>query len=321
MQDPTRTTDEIARIAWLYHVGGMSQEEVSRMLGLSRFKVMRLLAEARERGIVRVVVEHETAETLALAEKVRRAYGLAETLVAPGAGAMPGEAAAYARRAVGIAAASLLARRLEGNAPVTVGIGWGRTIAQMASAATGSRRGGVRFVTLMGTLSRMTATSPSDVCAQLADLCGGEAHLLPTPFIMDSEAACRSLVEQRLVRETLEIARASDVAFVSLGECTADALLFRAGILDETDLRALRAAGAVADTTGKFFDAQGRLLDHEINRRTPSISLEDLDRLDVVLLAAGRGKAQATRALLRSGLVDRLVADADLASALLDDRG
>ena len=34
--------------AWLYHVGQMSQEEVSRRLGISRFKVLRMLAEARD---------------------------------------------------------------------------------------------------------------------------------------------------------------------------------------------------------------------------------------------------------------------------------
>ena len=43
-------TDDVLHAAWLYHVGQMSQEEVSRTLGISRFKVLRLLAEAREVG-------------------------------------------------------------------------------------------------------------------------------------------------------------------------------------------------------------------------------------------------------------------------------
>ena len=33
--------DDLLQVAWLYHVGQLSQEEVSRRLGMSRFKVLR----------------------------------------------------------------------------------------------------------------------------------------------------------------------------------------------------------------------------------------------------------------------------------------
>ena len=50
----SRDSDDMIQATWLYHIGQMSQEEVSRRMGLSRFKVLRLLQDARDQGLVRV---------------------------------------------------------------------------------------------------------------------------------------------------------------------------------------------------------------------------------------------------------------------------
>jgi DNA-binding transcriptional regulator LsrR (DeoR family) len=305
--------DDLLQVAWLYHVGHLSQEEVSRRLGMSRFKVLRLLAEARERGFVRVSIEHATSPALALADELTRRFDLVEAQVAP----LPeGAGDDHARRAVGIVAAGLLARLGSGE-PRTIGLGWGRTVAAMAEALAGLRNPGLRFVSLMGTMTRVSGTGPFDVTTRLAALTGGTALVLPAPFLCDSEADARVLLRQRLVRETLEVARGADHAIISLGECTPDALLFTSGVLTAEDAEALLRTGAVADTTGKFLRDDGSLADTDLNRRAPSVALEDLRATDVTLLAAGAGKTRATLAVLRTGLVDRLVADEQLARALL----
>lgn len=315
MLESVRESDATVLAAWLYHVRGLSQQEVGRSLGLSRFQVNRMLAEARESGIVRVSVEHETAATLALADALRDLWGLTEVLVAPvPAGAEHDDA--YARRAVGLVAAGFLQRVGGGEAPRSIGVGWGRTVAAMAQALVGLRNPGLRFVSLMGSLARTSETSPFDVCARLAALTGGQAVFLPAPFLADSVADCEVILRQRMVHETLAAARAIDHAIISVGECTPDAFLFGAGVLTAEDGAALRAAGAVADTTGMFFRADGALADTDLNRRAPSVGLEDLRACDVALLAAGRGKATATRAVLRAGVVDRLIVDETLGRAL-----
>src|SRR5688572_24255161 len=56
-----RYTDEQLRLAArLYYIDGMGQTEVARFVNVSQSKVSRLLAQARERGIVRIsVAEYE----------------------------------------------------------------------------------------------------------------------------------------------------------------------------------------------------------------------------------------------------------------------
>ncbi len=302
--------------AWLYHVGQMSQEEVSQRLGVSRFKVLRLLAEARDRGLVRVTLEHETTGTLALATALAKRFGLTEVQVAPMPAGLTDEV--IARRAVGIVAAGFLSRIGRSDGPLSIGVGWGRTLAAMVQAVSGLRNPHLCFVSLMGSMSSMAETSPSEVCTRLAALTGGSARFLAAPFVMDSEADCRVVLNQRLVRETLAAARACPYAIIGLGDCSANAFLYTSGLLTDAEAQELVAVGAVADSTGKFFCADGTLADTDLNRRAPSIGLDDLRATDVMLLAAGVNKTVATRALLRTGIVNRLILDEAMANRLLE---
>lgn len=321
MSEVSDETDQLARVAWLYHIGQLSQAEVSDALGISRFKVLRLLADARERGIVRVSIQHETTDTLALADQIRSQWTLTEVLVAPMPDGIPDgtDGAAFARRAVGMVAAQFLTRIAGSGAALTIGMGWGGTIAAMARAVTGVTNPNLRFVSLMGSMSQTSDASPFDVCTNLAALTGGSALFMPAPFIADDEAACHVILSQRLVRETLDVARRADYAIVSVGECGPGALLFTSGILTQEDQAALMAAGVVADTTGRFFCADGSVADVDLNRRAPAISFADLCQRDVMLLAAGREKLRALRAVLRAGVVKRLVVDERLARLLVED--
>lgn len=316
---PSAETDDLVQVAWLYHVGQMSQEEVSRRLGISRFKVLRLLAEARERGLVRVTLEHESRTTRALADRLAARFGLSEVQVAP----MPGgvDAPELARRAVGMVAAGFLARIGRGDAPLSIAVGWGRTLAAMVQAVSGLHNPRLRFVSLMGSMTRTSDISPVDVCAHLATRTGGSAMFLPAPFLCDSEEDCTIVLRQRLVRETLEAARAARYAIISLGECTPDSLIYKSRILTEAEVQTLTAAGAVADSSGRFFCADGTLAATDLNRRSPSIRVEDLHRTDTMLLVGGLAKAAATRAILKAGFVRRMIVDEGLARALLADEG
>ncbi|SON58221.1 Transcriptional regulator LsrR [Hartmannibacter diazotrophicus] len=322
MLEIPKDDDLLVRSAWLYYVGGQSQEEVGQALGISRFRVTRMLAEARERGIVRIAIEHDTTATLEAADRLIANYGLRGCIVTPRLGVDPGRPSSeaeeeVARRAVGIAAAGLLSRKLQKEGPVTVGIGLGRTIARMAEALSGVRKKDVRFVSLVGSLTRTAKANPFDVCIQLATSCGGEAYFLAAPYLVDSEADYSVIMSQRIVRETLEVARSADIYFVGCGECREGSTLYSSGLVTADEFASLAASGAVVDSTGKFFDAKGRLVPSDLNNRTISVTMDDLHEHEVVLLAAGRIKAEPVRAMLATGFVDQLVVDGDLADLLM----
>ena len=95
---------------------------------------------------------------------------------------------------------------------------------------------------------------------------------------------------QSLIRSTLALAAAADVAFVGIGEMDAEAPLFVDHFLTADELAAEQAAGAVGEICGWIFDREGRLLAGGANERTASAPIPDRDRATVIALAKGRRK-------------------------------
>lgn len=306
---------DIAQAAWLYYVGNLSQQEISKRLGISRFKVLRMLADAREQGLVRITVEHRTAQTLALADRLVRAFSLQEAQVAPIEGETSDEI--LARSAVAVLASGYLARIASSDGPVTVGVGWGRTLSGMADNLTGVRNSGLTFVSLMGSVTYASHTAPGDVCVRLAAQTGGRAVLMPAPFVADSASDCERIMAQRLVRDAIDVACGADHALMSVGECREGAILFDSGIFSEDQIQQLRDADVVGDCCGVFYKADGSVADIELNRCTPCVQTSNMTGMDTVLLAGGVGKLAVTLAVLRAGFVKKLLVDQGLAIALL----
>lgn len=307
--------DDIAQAAWLYYVGNLSQQEVSDRLGISRFKVLRMLADARELGMVRISVEHRTSGMLELADRLAERFSLKEVQVAPVPVAK--DDYHYARLAVGILAASYLKRIASGDQPFTIGLGWGRTLSAMADNLSGLKNRNLTFVSIMGSVTHASHTAPVDVCVRLAAQTGGRAMLMPAPFVADDAAACELIMGQRLVRETMDVARGASHTIMSVGECRDGAILFDSGLFNPAQIAELRAHDVVGDCCGVFFRQDGSIPDIPLNRCTPCLKPNEMQDMDVSMMAAGVTKESATLGVLRAGFVDRLFIDETLAKAVL----
>lgn len=312
--------DLMARAAWLYYEAGLTQEQTARRLGVTRARVNRLLQRARDTGVVTISVNTRDLGLLTVEETLRARYGL-DTCIAtvPLGPEAQGFSQDAALRLVGAAAARLLRDRLAADPRAIVGVGWGRTLAAFAQAFSGPPAPDVRIVSLMGSLTAKSAVNPFDVVQTLAQATQGEGYYLPVPFIADSPQDRDLLLSQRAVQAPLGLAQRAQVAFISLGELTEQSLLFQTGMIQPSALAALRAAGAVGDTNGIFFDHGGAPVDHPLNQRTVALGLDRLRQMETVLLSAGRHKLVATRALLSSGVIRGLVIDGDSAVALASD--
>jgi DNA-binding transcriptional regulator LsrR (DeoR family) len=171
----------------------------------------------------------------------------------------------------------------------------------------------------MGLLNRADPTQPVDVCVRLAALTSGKANLLPAPFVVDDKAACDVILQQRLVKETLETARRADYAITSVGECRDGAVLFESGLFTTEQIDQLRDNNVVADCCGVFFTADGTVAGIPLNGCTPCAKPNEMPNTDMTLLAGGLSKKVGTLAVLRANFVDRLFVDENLARTLLEN--
>src|SRR5674476_1482501 len=108
--------------AELYHYEGLAQTEVAARMGVTRWTVGRLLDDAKQAGIVRVVIDHPRARRHELELRLEKAFGLREAVVVT---AQPRPADTL--QLVGQAAT----RQLRGLSPRLrrLAVGWGRTVA------------------------------------------------------------------------------------------------------------------------------------------------------------------------------------------------
>jgi deoxyribonucleoside regulator len=307
-------TDEILAVkaAELYYEAGKTQDEIGVALSVSRWKVGRLLVQAREQGFVRIEIVHPSARRFSLERRLCAMYGLKDAVVVPVL-----DADVQAR--VAQAAADYLTTLRP--VPRTLGVSWGRTLQAVAARLRPGWAVGVNPVQINGSVSSTRqATAAADTAVIIARKAQGTATLLPSPAIFEQAATRRAIEADRSVQSVLALARTASAYLFSAGVADMSSVHVDSGYLTADDIEALAERGAVGDVVGRFITAEGGVADQELNARTLGITLEELRSASTsIAVIAGETKHAVCRAVVSSGLCTTLITDEASAHALLDE--
>ena len=116
-----------ASVARRYYMDGASKSDIADEYGLSRFKVARVLDQARSSGLVRMELHYEGDIDLDLSVELGARYGLRRCLVIDSA-----DDEAALRSNLGRIAAGLLSEVV--TADDVLGLAWSRTLLAMRSS-------------------------------------------------------------------------------------------------------------------------------------------------------------------------------------------
>ncbi len=303
--------DLLTRIAWLYYIEDLTQKEIARRLHMSRVKVTRLLKKARESGLVEIRIASVRTSHLPLERSLRLGFNLRDALVI----STPVRPEAL-RPALGEAAAGYLSRFLKPD--MLVGLGMGRTLAEIPNYMEPQKNGICHFIEMVGGVGRGLSFDSYKVSSLLADRCGGEVEHVYTPVIVEMAAARQALLSDPQIRSVLDRATRSDLALVSVGTVDLDSFLFQTGYADETGIELLRNRGAVGDVLGHYFNIHGRPVPSPIEDCLIGLSLDQLKRIPTVIcVAGGAPKVQSILGALRGGYINVLITDEETAGAVL----
>ena len=125
----------LIKVSRLHYEDDLTQDAITVRLGLSRSKVSRLLAQARQTGIVQITVVTPVQMFVDIEGRLEERFGLQEALVIE---AQAGDTQDQVSRAIGTAAAGYLVRALAPRS--TVGLAWGVTLRHMTVWASPTRR-------------------------------------------------------------------------------------------------------------------------------------------------------------------------------------
>lgn len=315
----TRSLDTLIAAARLYYEEGRSQRGVAQALGISESSVSRTLAAARDAGVVRIMIHDprlQVDRAPRLEARLEQAFGLTAAWVATGASGL------VATEVVALLGAQLFADRL--SSMRRVGLSWGTTIGRLVEAieppAVSPQ---LELFPLVGGMSALdTAPSGSTSLSTLAQKLGVRARRIDAPAIVESPETCAAILRESSVRTALQASTTVDTAWAGIGAVGvpggSSEQLLAAMRLTAAEQQVVRGADPAGDFCGRFFDDDGVPLVGPTANRVIGVGFDDLSRIPTVIgLAGGIGKARGVLAVLRSGIIDVCVLDAELATEVL----
>ena len=310
----------LTKVARMYHEQHIRQPEIAQRLHISQSRVSRLLKEAVNLGVVRTIVVTPPGVHSQLEDAIRDRYGLADVVVGGGdsGGGVDDDNALLAT--LGSAGAAYLETTLSEKDDIGVS-SWSSTLLAVVDAMTPQRtrlaRSAVQLLGGVGDPSvQVKATHLTD---RLARVTGAQARYFPAPGIVARKSVRDALLEDPYVSEVASAWNGLSVALVGIGSLRPSALLQSSGnAISEKDQDSLRELGAVGDVCLHFFDAEGALVDSELEERVIGISSPQLRAIPRTIgIAGGARKVDAIRAAALGGWIDVLVTDVDTARRLV----
>jgi DNA-binding transcriptional regulator LsrR (DeoR family) len=304
---------QIAHIASRYYLEHRSRTEIADEVGLSRFKVGRLLEEAVASGIVTFVIASPTGDDvdLALSAAVRDRFGLDYCVVVD----VPSQLDADIQQQLGATCADLLGDILTDDD--VLGLTSGRTLNAMSRALTSLP---VRnLVQLSGVAGPLQQTG-LEAMRRLSAMGGMRPWPLYSSLVMSDAQAAAGVRRQPELRQTFDQFSRVTVAVGSIGSWVPrNSLMLDNPAFTDDDRTRLLKRGVVGEFAAVLVRDDGSTVD-DIEDRCIAITETGLRAIPTVIAAAGGpSKIRAIRAVLATGILNGLVTDSDTAHRLLDE--
>ncbi|ATG50212.1 transcriptional regulator [Brachybacterium vulturis] len=311
-----RDVSLIVSVARLYYDQGLSQSQIAAELNLSRSNVSRILSQAKERGIVEVII-HDPAgppvRVASLEQQLQAAYGLGDVHVVAATRSSAPEMTARQ-------GALVFTQRLAGVR--RVGVSWGQAVQSVIDHLEQQRLRPVpELFPLVGGLSALDQlASGESVLRVLSAKLEARAHTLYAPAVLESAETVRSLRTESTIASVLEAAAAVELALVGIGSVGVHSSLHIVERMKLTDAekRTFAKQHPVGDICARLVDADGRPVGAPAEDRVLAVTFAELRAIpEVVGVVFGVEKAPGVSGVLRSGALDTVVLDEHLARELL----
>ncbi len=299
------------RIAWMYYVEGLTQNEIADRLGIGRVTVVRNINEAIRQREVKIWIEGDVAECFHLEAELKDRFGLKEAVVVP-APSSPN----MITRSIGFATGMFMSGQLASGS--RVGVGWGATLHESLQTLAPPEVENVEVVSLLGGIVQARRFNPGEFAWQFARIVGADCFLVQAPAVVDSPETRHALVERCGLREVFDKAEKLDLLLLSVGPMGANSTAFRFNLMTDGERQDLIRCGAVGDMLFNFYDAGGNIIDHPVNRRIMSVSIDKLRKATTRILASGGPeKIASIPGAIKLADINVLITDESSAESLL----
>ena len=295
----------LVHIAQLFYERDMTKQDIANKLGISRFKVARLLDYARSEGIVRIEIRGSNLLDEPLSRQLEERFSLEKALVVVGDDKPLADSMASV-------AATWLAQLM--RADDVLGVAWGSTLQRVAELTHFDSDLDVPVVQISGAFAHTDqGQSPMEITARFASQLGNHPHWLLAPALVENLPTVQEMLNNPIIKPTVDLFDKVTVALVSIGSFSepAESSLMSAAAIGDEERATLAAQGVVGDLLVHLFDREGNFIPTSITARTVAMSLDQMRAVPrVIAVAGGEGKHEAIAGALRTGVIDFFVTDA-----------
>ena len=297
----------LLKVAQLYYEQGLTQNEIAKKLFISRSNISRLLAQAREAGIVEIKIHYPFERKRRIEVDFNRRFHLEEIRIVD----LGNRSGFELYTATTKLATTYL--NLQLNNDSVLALTCGNSVCGMVhELRPRNYLPGMHVVPLMGSVENSNIILEGNYLAsQVAEIYGCCQHAIMAPFRVDDEVMCQNLRRRPAIRETLELAENATIMCTGIG-CEA-----QKGYLAEGEELFLEK-GAVGYIAGYYFDKWGAILElPELYGRLLCAGPEMFKIPIRGAIVADEKKARATLAALRGGLINALVTNSVVADKII----
>ncbi|MDV6251759.1 sugar-binding transcriptional regulator [Vibrio sp. EA2] len=309
-RDDSFKTDQMVRAAWMYYISGRNQRDIASELGLSRPVVQRLIAAAKEEGIVSVGLHHPISTCLDYAELLKEKYQLVECNI------VPTTSDEETLDNVSFGCFQLMSKYVKDQQDQIIGIGSGLTLKKAIKRINFESPNSkcVALISAMGVDGQCNYYD--DVPLILARKIQANYYQLPAPRYATSFDELKVWTGMRVFKEVSNIADSANVIFLGIGSLSKASPIIKDGFISTDKADELNQQGAVGEILGRFINAQGEVIECAINTFITSYDIRD-NNCPRIGAACGEDKRPAILAALRGHWVNGLVTDEATARWLL----
>lgn len=292
-----------------FYLQDRSKMEIASSLGISRFKVARLLDQARDSGVVTISIMDNLTHDAGLEGRLISHLALADAVVTRGSADE-----AENRNALARAAAAYIRDHIHPGD--TFGFSWGRTLAAIGNYIDVLPES--TLVALTGGVGTNFQQSPVEVLRRVSSKSQVRTMSIFAPLLVESAGTARALRRDPGIASVLNTYNQLDLAVLSVGSWKPP-ITQLLDYLSPRDVADLEREDARAEMAGIFLRGDGTLANTQLPSRRISITPEQLVATPrVVAVAGGDEKLPAIKAVLRSRLVNVLITDDATARQLLN---
>lgn len=300
------------KIARYYYSENYTQTKIADLLSIPRQTVNKIVQNLVADGIVRFEIIDDQNYFTEIETELEKKFGLKQAIVIDYSD--PNEMSSL----LGQKGAEYLLDILKPG--ISIGLSWGNTLGALANRLPPRKIKDAKVVQLVGGSNYLRNSMKADEITRItAAKLNGESYLLYAPSHVNNIETKKMMLNEKNIQTVFSEIKRCDVAVIGIGSLSRQATLFQENYLSENEYKELMKEDCVGDICSRYFNSEGKIVNHKINDIVIGVEVEDLLNIPLVIgVAGGDYKKASIAGALKGGFLDVLITTKDVAEQLVE---